>query len=137
MGNETRWTAYCRLDQLAEIATSARRLAEPAIGREAAALVDLAVTEICANVVRHGHPGAPEDTYDVVMRTSDNAIEIEVRDAGPPVPPGIPEMPSVDVDLMSMPEGGFGLALVMKTMDEFERWREGDVNVTRLVKRRP
>jgi serine/threonine-protein kinase RsbW len=136
MSNETRWTAYCRLDQLAAIATAARQLAEPAIGREAAALVDLAVTEICSNVVRHGHPNAPDSTYDVVMRTSDNAVEIEVRDAGPPFPAGTREMPSIDVDLMSMPEGGFGLALVAKTMDEFEQRREGDVNVTRLVKRR-
>lgn len=137
MSNETRWRAHCRLDQLGPIATAARQLAEPAIGREAAALVDLAITEICSNVVRHGHRDAPEDTYDVVMRTSDNVVEIEVRDAGPPFPPGTREMPSVDVDLMSMPEGGFGLALVAKTMDEFEQKREGEFNITRLVKRRP
>jgi anti-sigma regulatory factor (Ser/Thr protein kinase) len=46
-------------------------------------------------------------------------------------------MPSMDVDLMDLPEGGFGLAIVAESMDEFERRRDGDVNITRMLKRRP
>ena len=76
-------------------------------------------------------------TYDVVVKTLADAVEIEVRDAGPAFAMDTPEMPSVDVKFMDLPEGGFGLALVAGTMDEFERWREGGVNVTRMVKRRP
>jgi serine/threonine-protein kinase RsbW len=135
--NETRLTARCRLEQLAAIATAARQMAEPAVGPEAAALVDLAITEICSNVVRHGHPRDPEHTYDVVVKTLTDAVEIEVRDAGPAFAMNTPEMPSVDVDLMDLPEGGFGIALVAGTMDEFERRREDGVNITRMVKRRP
>jgi serine/threonine-protein kinase RsbW len=133
---ETRLTAHCRLEQLAAIATAARQMAEPAVGPEAAALVDLAITEICSNVVRHGHPREPEHTYDVVVKTLADAVEIEVRDVGPPFAMHAPEMPSVDVDLMNLPEGGFGVALVAGTIDEFAQWREGDVNITRMLKRR-
>jgi anti-sigma regulatory factor (Ser/Thr protein kinase) len=125
MTKETRLTAHCRLEQLAAIAMAARQMAEPAVGPEAAALVDLAITEICSNVVRHGHPREPEHTYDVVVKTLTDAVEIEVRDVGPAFAMNTPEMPSVDVDL------------VAGTMDEFERWREDGVNVTRMVKRRP
>ena len=135
--NETRLTAHCRLEQLAAIATAARRMAEPAVGPEAAALVDLAITEICSNVVRHGHPRDPDHTYDVLVKTLADAVEIEVRDAGPAFAMDVPEMPSVDVEFMDLPEGGFGVALVANTMDEFQRWREDGVNVTRMVKRRP
>jgi serine/threonine-protein kinase RsbW len=134
---ETRLTAHCRLDQLEAIATAARHMAEPSVGSEAAALVDLAITEICSNVVRHGHPRDPEHTYDVVVKTMTDAVEIEVRDVGPAFEMGTPRMPSVDVDLMNLPEGGFGVALVAATMDEFERRREDGVNVTRMLKRRP
>jgi serine/threonine-protein kinase RsbW len=137
MTNETRLTAHCRLEQLAAIATAARRMAEPAVGPEAAALVDLAITEICSNVVRHSHPRDPEHTYDVVVKTLTDAVEIEVRDAGPAFVMDTPEMPSTDVDLAELPEGGYGGALVAGTMDEFERWREDGVNITRMVKRRP
>lgn len=137
MTNETRLTAHCRLEQLTAIATAARRMAEPAVGPEAAALVDLAITEICSNVVRHGHPRDPEHTYDVVVKTLTDTVEIEVRDAGPAFVMDTPAMPSVDVDLADLPEGGYGVALVAGTMDEFERWREDGVNVTRMVKRRP
>jgi serine/threonine-protein kinase RsbW len=137
MTNETRLTAHCRLEQLAAIAMAARQMAEPAVGPEAAALVDLAITEICSNVVRHGHPRDPDHTYDVVVKTLTDAVEIEVRDAGPAFAMDTPRMPPVDVELMDLPEGGFGVALVAKTMDEFERWREDGVNVTRMVKRRP
>ncbi len=137
MTKETRLTAHCRLEQLAAIAMAARQMAEPAVGPEAAALVDLAITEICSNVVRHGHPREPEHTYDVVVKTLADAVEIEVRDVGPAFAMNTPEMPSVDVDLADLPEGGYGVALVAGTMDEFERWREDGVNVTRMVKRRP
>jgi serine/threonine-protein kinase RsbW len=137
MTNETRLTAHCRLEQLAAIATAARQMAEPAVGPEAAALVDLAITEICSNVVRHGHPRDPDHTYDVVVKTRIDAVEIEVRDVGPAFAMDPPEMPSVDVDLAELPEGGYGVALVAGTMDEFKRWREDGVNVTRMVKRRP
>ena len=135
--NETRLTAHCRLEQLAAIAAAARQMAEPAVGPEAAALVDLALTEICSNVVRHGHPRNPEHTYDVVVKTLIDAVEIEVRDAGPAFAMDTPKMPSVDVDLAELPEGGYGVALVADVMDEFEQWREHGVNVTRMLKRRP
>jgi serine/threonine-protein kinase RsbW len=134
--NETRLTAHCRLEQLAAIATAARQMAEPAVGPEAAALVDLAITEICSNVVRHGHPREPDHTYDVVVKTLADAVEIEVRDVGPAFAMHTPAMPSVDVDLMNLPEGGFGIALVAEMMDEFAQWRDGDVNITRMLKRR-
>jgi serine/threonine-protein kinase RsbW len=137
MANETRLTAQCRLDELTRIAVEVRRIAEPVIGPEATALVDLAVTEICSNVVRHSHPAHPEHTFEVVIRDRADTIEIEVRELGPPYSFEIPEMPSMDVDLMDLPEGGFGLAIVAESMDEFERRRDGNINITRMLKRRP
>ena len=134
---EVRISVPCRLEKLAVVAGEARRLAMLSVGSEAAGLVDLAVTEICSNVIRHGHAGRPQDTFTVHIKAIDGSIEIEVRDAGDSFDAATPVMPSVDVDLMDLPEGGFGLALVSQTMDVFEQRHDHGINITRLIKRRP
>ena len=137
MTQEKRIIVACRMDQLATVAESAHRFAEPIVGAEAAALVNMAVSELCSNVVRHGHPDDPHHEYMVCLRQLVDAIEIEIRDVGPEFASTPPLMPSVDVSLEDMPEGGFGMALVATTMDEFEQRREDGVNITRIVKGRP
>jgi serine/threonine-protein kinase RsbW len=137
MRHEATLTVPCRLDQLAVVAAAARRLAEPAVGAAAAALVDLAVTELCSNVVRHGRHDGADHHFTVRFVAAPDAIEIEIRDVGPAFAAGPATMPSVDVAVEDLPEGGFGMALVQRTMDAVEYRREGDTNVTRIAKRRP
>jgi serine/threonine-protein kinase RsbW len=137
MTREARITVASRMDQLATVAESAHRFAEPIVGAEAAALVNMAVTELCSNVVRHGHPDDLHHEYMVCLRQLADAIEIEIHDVGPEFASTAPVMPSVDVSPEDLPEGGFGMALIATTMDEFEQRREAGVNITRIVKRRP
>lgn len=136
MPRETLLAVESKLAQLSFVAAAVRRVAEPVVGPEAAALVDVAVTEICSNIVRHAHPGEPGHSFLIMLRPKKAAIEVEVRDEGPAYAMGPHPMPDVEVPIAQMPEGGFGLALVAATMDEFEEWRDGTVNVTRILKRR-
>jgi serine/threonine-protein kinase RsbW len=136
MSNDVRLNVPCRLDQLRVVAEAVRSCAEPVVGASDAALIDMAVTELCANVCKHGHPDDAEHTYAVAIHATAEAVVIEVRDEGPAFAgASVAEMPRVDVELDDLPEGGFGQALIAQTMDEFIQWREGSVNVSRIVKR--
>jgi serine/threonine-protein kinase RsbW len=128
-------TVRCRLENLAFTAAAARGVAAEQMGSAAASLVEIAVTEFCSNIVRHGHPEDPDHEFTMRLRGIERGLEIEIRDAGPIYSVEPSEMPSFDVDLDDLPEGGFGMALVRETMDAVEHFRDGDVNVVRLVKR--
>lgn len=136
MGDSRTFSVECRLECLAGLASEARRLAEPAVGRPSATLLDTAITEICSNIVRHGHAGDPEHRYSVRVSALADEVEVEIRDEGPAFSFAGRAMPSVDVAIDDLPEGGFGMAIVAATMDVFEQRREDGVNITRLVKRR-
>ncbi len=125
----------CRLENLGFAGAAARAIAREHLGSEAGALVEIAVTEICSNIIRHAHPGEPDHEFTVALRGADQAIEIEIRDAGPVFSLASREMPATDVPLADLPETGFGIALVHETMDVVEYGREHGVNTIRLVKR--
>lgn len=127
----------CRLERLAALADEVRAIAEPIIGSESALLLDAAVTEICSNIVRHGHPDEPDHEYSVQVGADGDRVDVEIRDRGPAFDFTVGPMPSIDVELDDLPEGGFGMAIVAASMDVFEQRREDGVNVSRVVKRRP
>lgn len=89
--------------------------------------IQLALTEACANAVRHA-VGTAE--YSVRLGVSADAVEIEIIDMGPGFRP--PE-PGDRPDLSS--ESGRGLLLIDALVDDCEFTREGDDNRVRLVKR--
>jgi serine/threonine-protein kinase RsbW len=130
-------TVGCQLSKLAGVGDAVRHAATSIVGSTAADLVDLAVTEICSNIIRHGHAGDPAHEFLVTIRSGGDAIEVVIADVGPPFDMTQPVMPSVDVELDALAEGGYGMALAAATMDVFEQRRVGGTNVTRLVKRRP
>src|SRR5262245_16620602 len=56
--------------------------------------VVLAVHEACANVIEHGYQGATGQRMTVACRSSDEGLEVRVRDQGRPFDIGIaPDLP--------------------------------------------
>jgi serine/threonine-protein kinase RsbW len=127
-------TIGSRLENIGFIGATVRAIGIEWLGTGAAALVEIAVTEVCTNIIRHGHPDDPHHEFTIILRGATPGLEIEIRDEGPAYAFEQDTMPSIDVDLEDLPEGGFGMALVHDTMDVVEHCRQGEVNVVRLVK---
>jgi anti-sigma regulatory factor (Ser/Thr protein kinase) len=127
-------TIGSRLENIRFIGATVRAIGLEWLGAGAAGLVEIAVTEVCTNIVRHGHPDDPRHEFTIILRGATPGLEIEIRDEGPAYAFEQDTMPSIDVDLEDLPERGFGLPLVHATMDVVEHCRQGDDNVVRLVK---
>lgn len=94
---------------------------------EAVADVQLALTEACANVVRHA---VGTSGYTVHFRVSAEAVEVEITDAGPGfTPPSDPQPPAPER------EAGRGLSLIDALVDECQFVRDGQDNRVCLTKR--
>src|ERR1700730_3995489 len=79
---EVMLTIRCRLENLAFGGAAARAIAVEHLGATAAGLVEMAVTEVCSNIVRHAHPHDPDHEFTMALRGAGHSLEIEIRDAG-------------------------------------------------------
>ncbi len=99
---------------------------------EAACDIKVALSEACANVVRHA---AGTVDYWVTLTVKDRGCEIEIIDLGP----GFDLVPEDTVDLGADEdaEHGRGLLLMRELVDDFQFVREQDATKVRLIKRWP
>jgi serine/threonine-protein kinase RsbW len=131
---ETTLSVACSFENLPIVGDAARDAAVELVGPEAGVHVEIAVTELCSNIIRHGHPTDPAHEFTMILRGGDRGLQVEIRDEGPPFAFHEKPMPAVDGGLDALPEGGFGIPLVRATMDRVELRREGSVNVFYLEK---
>ena len=106
----------------------------PVAGLDAAELADLklAVTEACANVVRHAYPDGYGGAVKVRIAVVDGTVRVDVADAGR----GIDSDGVEEWDPDELREAGMGLAIIRSVVDEveIESPDEGGT-VVRLTKR--
>ncbi|HET7767373.1 MAG TPA: ATP-binding protein, partial [Chloroflexota bacterium] len=100
---------------------------------------ETAVGEIAGNIMRHAHPpGAAQGSFRLRLRGFASAVEADFADHGVPYAgdlAAVPRAPTNPQDVMSLPEGGYGLALTLAVVDRLEYSRTGaGVNRWRLVK---
>jgi serine phosphatase RsbU (regulator of sigma subunit)/anti-sigma regulatory factor (Ser/Thr protein kinase) len=95
---------------------------------DAAARLELALHEICVNVVDHAYAGAGGPIR-VAGLVDDQGVQLWVRDRGRPYtpPPGPPAPPE------ELQVRGYGLAIVRQLVDELRYERVGDENVWELT----
>lgn len=78
--------------------------------------VQLVLAEVLNNIIEHGYPGRnPRGPITVGFGQGADGLWIHVTDRGCPMPDGqlpIGKMQPLDVDLMDLPEGGFGWFLI-------------------------
>lgn len=98
---------------------------------------DLAAVEIATNVIRHAYAGQAPGPLRLRLRATDDRVEALFEDVGAPYvePERESHVPDAFDDLLDVPEGGFGLALVRSSVDsvDYERTAEG-ANRWSLVK---
>ena len=94
------------------------------VGRDTTDEIVLALTEACANVVRHS---GDEGAYEVAVRIDDDTCRVSVWDGG-----GGFEMPDLSQPVDPTADGGAGLVLMRALVDElaFEQDPDGRHRVT-------
>lgn len=118
---------------LAEILTglSALKLEQEELGT-----VELVLAEALNNVVEHAYPeGSPAGPVDVNCMHRSNGLHFTVIDEGLPMPGG--QLPlglqaNIDVDMIDLPEGGFGWFLIQDLAKDVVYQRKGERNVLDL-----
>ena len=96
-----------------------------------AAEINLAVTEACANVIRHCYQGCPDKQIDLTITFGDDVFEIRIDDYGKFVDPS--KIRSRDLD--DVRPGGLGVHLIHKVMDEVS-YVENEWGGTTLIMRK-
>lgn len=97
---------------------------------------ELCVVEAVNNAIEHGYASKPGQTVAVVVSLAPDRITFTVRDNGPPIERAVWERllaEPVEHDLLA--EGGRGLFIIQRLMDELRYEREGTANALTFVKR--
>jgi len=92
--------------------------------------LQLALDEVCSNVIRHGYGGECDSTLSIEAQYEERSLCFVITDQGkrfdidkaeaPPIPP--PR------------ESGYGIAIIRRAVDEVEHTWDGQNNITRLTK---
>ncbi|MEW6568273.1 MAG: ATP-binding protein [Chloroflexota bacterium] len=123
-----------RLDQVQRICEFVGQAAASAgLDRRATYACQLAVTEACENIIKHGYAGQA-GTITATTRSQPGELAIELEDTAPPFKPaqGPTELSWTQ---QNPPIGGLGLLIIHRVMDEVTYERRGNKNWLRMVKR--
>jgi serine/threonine-protein kinase RsbW len=97
--------------------------------------VELAVIEMCVNVVRYAYPGREGDLA-VSLDKEPHRVAVEIRDSGIPFDPRSVPKPDIERLILSRRTGGLGIYLARTLMDGFDYRREDGQNVLTLTKKK-
>jgi phosphoserine phosphatase RsbU/P len=106
-----------------------RTIPEPLLGENRISLIELAVTEVATNIIRHAYSGQSDATVQVAARLFPEMLFIEFVDKGKGFSPETIPQPEFN----GSREGGFGLYIVSQIVDDVVYSRGKDnTNHTRL-----
>ncbi len=94
----------------------------------------LAVDEVCANLIIHGHDCNPNDSIEISIAVKDDVIVFDIIDEGDVFDIEKYQEPSLGEIIKKKRKGGIGLILVRKIMDKIEVIPKDDCNICRLTK---
>lgn len=121
-GPGIRVTIPSDVSYLDPIRTLIREIATLAgLPRDAASEVELAVTEGCANVIRHCYCNSDRERIDLSFAFSEGSFEVRIDDYGKFVDPSRIKSRPLD----EVRPGGLGVHLMQKVMDEVTYTKNG------------
>ena len=110
-------------------------LAKARVAADERGTIELAMAEVCNNVVEHAYPDGSAGQIRLSCRNGGRGVEIELRDDGAPMPDGrvpVGSPPDLGVAEEDLPEGGFGWFLIRELVREISYARQDGQNVLRL-----
>lgn len=125
-----------RLGEIERLAGEVTRLGQ-AHGLPAETVFDLnlALEETVSNIIRHGYAGRAGHGVSVTVHLAGESIAVTVEDDAAPFDPSKHPAPDLTVPLEDRPDGGMGVYLIRRLMDEVDYRREEGRNVLTLKKR--
>ncbi len=97
--------------------------------------IQMAVDEAATNVMLHGYDEDKGSLRVTCWQRADDFV-VEIRDRGRPFDPNAVPEPDLYSPLEERREGGLGIYLMRRMMDQVDFSREGDVNVVCMVRHR-
>jgi serine/threonine-protein kinase RsbW len=127
-----------QFDSLAPLSQFVARAASAAgFDQTAVYAVEMAVDEACTNIIEHAYGGEGRGDIECTCRVSEGELTVTLRDFGYPFDPSSVPEPDIHSGLEERSEGGLGLFLIRKLMDEVRFEFTADAgNVLTLVKRK-
>lgn len=98
--------------------------------RELAYHINLVLTEALANAIRHANDFDPDKEVRVTISASDHNLIIKVFDQGQ----GFDIERLAKLKVQESDEGGRGIQIILKLMDQVRYIQEGDCNVLEMTK---
>jgi serine/threonine-protein kinase RsbW len=127
-----------QFDSLAKIGRFVARAARfTGLDPTAVYAVEMAVDEACTNIIEHAYGGEGRGDIECTCQVDDDELRVTLRDYGCPFDPlSVPE-PDINASLDERREGGLGLYLIRKLMDEVQfEFTSDSGNVLTMVKRK-
>ena len=94
----------------------------------------LAVDEVCANIIIHGHPSDVDDFVKINIDFTQEGIWFEIVDTGAAFDIMKHNDPLIDDLIKNKQKGGLGIMLVKKIMDKIEFTATARKNTLKLYK---
>ncbi|MGZ4970503.1 MAG: ATP-binding protein [Methylobacter sp.] len=122
-----------RLEEIEKLAEAVNKALPD---RDLAFSVNLCLDELITNTIIHGLKGATDRFIHVQINSSDEWLEILLKDDAPKFDPFMQApVPNLDLDINERPIGGLGVHIVKKLMDEVHADYDGTGNLIILLKR--
>ena len=103
-----------------------------ALDIEEVGTVEIVLAEALNNIVEHAYPvPAPDQPIDINCNMRSDGLHVTIEDKGHPMPDGkapIGMAQNLDVDLMDLPEGGFGWFLIQDLAKDVRYQRHETIN---------
>jgi anti-sigma regulatory factor (Ser/Thr protein kinase) len=96
--------------------------------------LDLALVEMCTNIILYAYPEKKGEIHIEIWLDSDR-IYLEIRDSGIPFDPSQAQKPDIEDIIRAGQKGGLGIYLSRTFMDGFDYERRKGQNVLTLVKK--
>jgi len=109
-------------------------LAEFTLSEEAFYLIELALLEMCINIIRYAYPDTEGEIF-LKIWPEEGKILFEIRDWGVPFDPRDTHDPDIQKMISEGKTGGLGIMLARKLMDGFKYTREDNQNVLVMHKK--
>ncbi|OGO08755.1 MAG: hypothetical protein A2Z66_00725 [Chloroflexi bacterium RBG_13_66_10] len=132
---ERKLTIPGQLDQLEKVCSLVGEAArEAGFNRRTVYACQLAASEACENIIKHGYAREGEGDIQVEVRSAPGDLTVELLDSAPPFNPA--ERPRDRAwTSQDPPVGGLGLIMIHRAMDEVKYRRKGRRNWLLLRKR--
>lgn len=122
-----------RLEEIEKLAEAVNKVLPD---RDLAFSVNLCLDELITNTIVHGLKGAAGRFIHVQINSSDEWLEILLKDDAPRFDPFMQApIPNLNLDINERPIGGLGVHLVKKLMDDVHAYYDGTGNLIVLLKR--